>query len=113
MKRNKLFFFIIYFSLYPIFGCSISPETKKIDVLITEITQSCNKIHSGNGSYIYKYKNISHLLLSGKNINLVQKTIDKNFNNLKFEDRFISEAAFNNYVFSKDKFKYEFGDSDN
>ena len=62
-------------------SCATLPDNESIDQLIIDVTESCNSVYSGKGSYTYKYKDVSDLRLSGNNIDLAKKTIDMKFGN--------------------------------
>lgn len=102
MKRNNLFF-IICFLLLLIFGCSTSMDSRKADILMNKITLSCDKIHSGQGTYTYKYGKLSNYLLKIKDI----KSTNSDFIKLYPQENLIVNT-FKNYIFFKNNFKFEF-----
>jgi hypothetical protein len=113
MKISTLLPYIFILPLIANYSRATNIDNESVDELIAAVTESCNSVYSGKGSFTYKYKDVSHLLLSGKNIDLAKKEIDLRYDNIKSGEKGSIEIYHKNYMFYKNMIKYEFGNSKN
>jgi hypothetical protein len=112
MKLTALLPYIIILPLIANYSQETITDNESIDELITAVTESCNSVYSGKGSFTYKYKDVSDMLLSGKNIDLAKKEIDLWYYD-KSGEKGSTEIYHKNCMFYKNMIKYEFGNSKN
>ena len=105
MNVRKCFFTIGVFILSLSVSCILPPGKNKTDEILNAYNASWDKIHSGSGSYEYKYMNVTHLLLKSADIKKAKEKIDEYYIKNPGHTSGVRSYVFKKYLFSGYRFK--------